>query len=216
MPLIYWLDLLGVAVFAVSGALAAGRKELDLIGVISLAFVTAIGGGTLRDLLLDRHPIFWLQDQLYFIVTVASALLTVAYCRWRPAPATALLVADALGLALFTVLGAQIAARTGTPALACVLLGTITGCAGGVIRDVLVTETPLIMRGGQLYATCALMGAASYFVAMRFGIDGTPAAIIGMVVVAGLRLLAMWRHWKLPVFRLPRDPGSGDGGKQDR
>ena len=85
--LLYVLDLIGVAVFAVSGALAAGRKHLDLLGVIVLGLVTAIGGGTIRDLLLDRHPLFWLADPAYLIVIVASALMTVAYARWRPPPA---------------------------------------------------------------------------------------------------------------------------------
>jgi uncharacterized membrane protein YeiH len=94
--LLHTLDLIGVAVFAISGALAAGRKRLDLLGVIVLGLVTAVGGGTIRDLLLDRHPIFWLADPAYVLVIVAAALLTVAYVRWRPPPAAALLYADAL------------------------------------------------------------------------------------------------------------------------
>src|SRR5690349_1869055 len=103
---LYALDLIGIAVFAISGALAAGRKSLDFIGVIALALATAIGGGTIRDVLLDRHPIFWLVDPAYLIVILASALSTVAWTRWRRAPASTLLVADALGLALFSVTGA--------------------------------------------------------------------------------------------------------------
>ena len=113
MILLRVLDLIGVAVFAISGALAAGRKGLDLIGVVVLALVTAIGGGTIRDVLLDRHPIFWLADPAYPLVITAAALATVVYARtWRP-PESALLVADALGLALFSVAGAQIAERAG-------------------------------------------------------------------------------------------------------
>jgi uncharacterized membrane protein YeiH len=207
MPLIYWLDMLGCAVFAVSGALAAGRKELDLVGVVVLAFVTAIGGGTLRDLLLDRNPIFWLHDQRYIIVIAGAALLTVAYSRWRAAPMTALLVADALGLALFSVLGAQISERAGAAPLASVLLGTITGCAGGVIRDVLVTETPLVFRRGHLYVTCAVAGTATYVAGLRLGVDPTAASLVAMSVVAAMRFVSIWRRWELPVFRLPRDPG---------
>ena len=105
----YLLDLVGVAVFAVSGALAAGRRGLDLIGVLVLGVVTAIGGGTIRDVLLNRHPIFWLADPNFLIVITSAAMLTVAYVRWRAAPHSALLVADALGLALFSVAGAQVA-----------------------------------------------------------------------------------------------------------
>src|SRR4051794_35631200 len=135
--LLYSLDLIGVAVFAISGALAAGRKHLDLLGVIVLGLVTAVGGGTNRDVLLARYPLFWLHDPAYLRVIVAAALFTVAYTRWRPPPAGTLLYADAIGLAMFSISGAQVAERAGLPALAGVVLGTITGSAGGAVRDVL-------------------------------------------------------------------------------
>jgi hypothetical protein len=115
---LYYLDLAGVAVFAVSGVLAARDRDLDLLGVIMVAAITAIGGGTLRDLLLNRHPIFWVTDAWYLIVIIASAMLTVAYVRVRPPPSATLLVADALGLALFALSGAQLALsdlRTASP-----------------------------------------------------------------------------------------------------
>src|SRR4051812_22029537 len=117
--LLHVLDLIGVAVFAISGALAAGRRHLDLIGVVVLASVTAIGGGTIRDVLLDRHPIFWLTDPTYLFVIIGSALATLLYTRWARVPWPTLDVADALGLALFSVSGAQIAERAGLPAAAC-------------------------------------------------------------------------------------------------
>ena len=101
----YYLDLAGIAVFAISGAIAAGRRGMDVIGVIALGTVTAIGGGTIRDVLLARHPIFWLSDPAYLVVIIAAALVTVAYARWRPPPRATLLVADALGLAVFSVAG---------------------------------------------------------------------------------------------------------------
>ena len=125
------LDLIGVAVLAISGALAAGRRRLDLIGVIVLAAVTAIGGGTIRDVLLDRRPIFWLADRSYLMVIVLSAVGTMVYTRLARIPWQALDVADALGLALFSVAGAQIAEKSGMPGGACVLLGAVTGAAGG-------------------------------------------------------------------------------------
>ena len=199
--ILYVLDLVGVAVFAVSGALAAGRKELDLLGVVVLAALTAIGGGTLRDLLLNRHPVFWVADTRYLIVIIAAALLTVAYVRVLPVPGEALLVADALGLALFAISGAQIAEAAGYPAIVVVLMGTMTGVAGGVLRDVLTAQIPLILRR-DIYATAAIAGIALYLVLQAVGVRRSGAAAIGMLVVAALRLLAIWRGLQLPVFRL--------------
>ena len=199
--ILYVLDLVGVAVFAVSGALAAGRKELDLLGVVVLAALTAIGGGTLRDLLLNRHPVFWVADTRYLIVIIAAALLTVAYVRVLPVPGEALLVADALGLALFAISGAQIAEAAEYPAIVVVLMGTMTGVAGGVLRDVLTAQIPLILRR-DLYATAAIAGIALYLVLQAVGVRRSGAAATGMLVVAVLRLLAIWRGLQLPVFRV--------------
>lgn len=134
---LYLLDLIGVAVFAVSGALAAGRKQMDLLGVAVIATVTAIGGGTLRDILLDRNPVFWIEDPTYLLVILAAAALTLLYARFHKPPRTSLLIADALGLALFTISGAQLAEEQKLSAVIVVLMGTITGTAGGVLRDVL-------------------------------------------------------------------------------
>src|ERR1700709_983260 len=143
---LYLLSLLGVAVFAASGALSAGRKGFDLIGVIVISAVTAIGGGTLRDLLLDRHPIFLIADPLQLVVIFAAALLTLLYVRFPNARGTALLVGDALGHALFSISGAQVAEQRGLPGIIVVLMGTITGSAGGVLRDILSGEVPLLLR----------------------------------------------------------------------
>ena len=201
--LLYVLDLIGVGVFAISGALAAGRKRLDLIGVVVLALVTAIGGGTIRDVLLDRHPVVWLKDPMYLLVIVSAAFATMFYVRWRPPPERALLVADALGLALFSVAGAQIAQRTGLPAASGVALGTITGAAGGVVRDVFTTEIPLVFRPGALYATAAIAGTSAYFILDWIGLPRDTAALIGIAVVAAVRLAAIWFGLRLPVFQVP-------------
>ncbi len=203
--MLYTLDLVGVAVFAISGALAAGRKRLDLLGVVVLALVTAIGGGTIRDLLLDRHPIFWLVDPAYLLVIVGSAVATVVFARFRAAPEPALLVADALGLALFSVGGAQIAAHAGVSALGGIVLGTITGAAGGVVRDVLSAEIPLVLRRGNLYASAAIAGTAAYFALVALGLARPVATLVGMTVVAGVRLAAIWWRLQLPEFRLDEE-----------
>lgn len=190
--------------FAVSGALAAGRKRLDLLGVLVLALVTAVGGGTLRDVLLGRRPIFWLADPAYVVAIAAAALVTVATARWRRPPATALLVADAVGLGVYSVVGAQIAEHAGLPALSGVLLGTMTGAAGGAIRDVLSAEIPLVLRRGNLYASCAIAGTSIYFALARLGLPRPLPSLIGMTVGTGLRLAAIRWGLQLPEFRLDR------------
>ena len=194
------LELLGVGVFALSGALVAGRKRLDLLGVVVIAAVTAIGGGTLRDLLLDRHPVFWISDPIILDISLAAAAVAIVYTRRFRPPERMLLVADALGLALFTISGAQIAESAGLSGIAVVLMGTLTGAAGGAIRDVLTAEIPMILRRGQIYATAAIAGAAVYLVLQRAGVDRAAAGIIGMSVVATLRLAAIIWHITLPVF----------------
>ena len=203
--ILYILDLFGVAVFAISGALAAGRKSLDLLGVFVIAGVTAIGGGTIRDVLLGRHPIFWMQDTTYLFVILAAALFTLFYARTRPAPARALLLADAIGLAVFTIIGAQIAEEAGLPAILIVFMGTLTGVAGGVVRDVLCGEVPLILRR-DIYATASITGGALYLLVQRIGFSPLVAALVGIGGVAVLRALAIFGGLRLPVFRLPQQP----------
>jgi uncharacterized membrane protein YeiH len=198
----YILDLVGVAVFAVSGVLAARTRGLDLLGVIVIAAITAIGGGTLRDLLLNRYPIFWITDAQYLTVIIASALLTVAYVRMRPLPGPALLVADAVGLALFALSGAQVAEAAQCPAIIVVLMGTMTGVAGGVLRDVITAQVPLILRR-DIYATAAIVGVALYLLLQAFGLQRSAAFGAGMAVVISLRLFAIHRGLQLPIFRMP-------------
>ena len=204
--MLHTLDLIGVAVFSISGALAAGRKRLDLLGVIVLGLATAVGGGTIRDVLLDRHPIFWLADPAYIVVIVAAALATVAYVRRNPPPAATLLYADAIGLAMFSITGAQIAERAGISALGGIVLGTITGAAGGAVRDVLSAEIPLVLRRGDLYASAAILGTAAYFALAAVGASRPVATWVGMLIVAAVRLASIAYRLQLPVFAL--DAGS--------
>lgn len=202
MTLVRLLDLIGIGVFAISGALAAGRKRLDLLGVFVLASVTAIGGGTVRDLLLDRHPIFWLTDVAYLAVIVVAVAITFAYVHYRRPPLASLLVADALGLALFSIAGAQIAENAGLPSVSVVLLGTLTGVGGGVIRDVLSAEIPFVLRRGNLYASTVIFGVAVYLLLEWVGVARQPASLIGMALVAALRLAAIRWELELPVFEV--------------
>ncbi len=202
---LHLLDLVGVAVFAVSGALAAGRKALDLFGVLVIASLTAVGGGTVRDLLLDRHPIFWIAEPTYLIVIGAAVLLTLLYVRIRPPPGNALSLADALGLALFSLSGAQVAEAAGLSPIIAVLMGTITGVAGGVLRDVLCAEIPLILRR-DIYATAAIAGISFYLTAEALGVPRLWAFALGMSVVVALRVSAILWGLRLPTFKLPESP----------
>ena len=199
------VQFLGIAVFATSGALSAGRKRMDVLGVVVIAIVTAIGGGTLRDLLLDRHPVFWIENPTPIVVSVIAAAITLAYARLRRPPDNALAIADALGLALFTITGAQIAQRAMMDPIVVVLMGTMTGVAGGVIRDVLSAEVPLIFRKGELYATAAIAGAILYLVLEAVGTPRQVAALIGMAAIAGLRLAAILWGLHLPVLPVRDD-----------
>jgi uncharacterized membrane protein YeiH len=197
------IDFIGVAVFAVSGALAAARRSFDVLGVIVIAMVTAIGGGTLRDVLLDRQ-VFWIVQATYLWVIVIAAIGTIAWTRRFTPPQRALLVADALGLAFFTISGARIAEGLEHRGIVVVLMGTLTGVAGGVIRDVLCAEVPLIFRKGQIYATAAIVGAAVYL-ALKAYVPNEIAGYAGMACVAAIRFAAIAFNLTLPVYGIDRD-----------
>jgi uncharacterized membrane protein YeiH len=200
---LYLLDLFGVAVFAVSGALTAGRKSMDLFGVIVIAVITAIGGGTVRDLLLDERPIFWIENSTYLLVILAAAGATLAYGRFFTPPRASLLVADAFGLAVFTFIGAQTAHAAGVPSIIVVLMGTITGAAGGVMRDVLCAEVPLILRR-EVYATASIAGGAVYVLLEEIGTGRPLVAILSVGTVFILRLAAIRFDLHVPPFP-PKD-----------
>jgi uncharacterized membrane protein YeiH len=194
------LDLLGVAVFAASGALAAVHARLDVFGVMVLAAVTALGGGVLRDVLLGVAPPSTLRQWPYLAVPVVVALLVF---RWHPAVARlrrGVLLADALGLALFVTTGTTVAIGVGAPAVTAVLVGVITGVGGGVLRDVLRGDVPTVLRR-EIYALAAVIGAAVVVVGDRLGLPATPVAVGAAVLVAALRVVALWRRWNAPLPR---------------
>lgn len=197
--LAYGLDLLGVAVFAISGALAGIHRGLDLFGVAVLAVAAGVGGGTLRDLLLNRYPVFWIRDAKYLYVILAATALAVVGQSYLPNVASALLVADAFGLALCAITGARITQAAGYPAIVIVLLGTMSGVAGGVIRDVLSGVVPLLLRR-DIYATAAIAGICVYLLAQASGIKRVWVMLIGIVAVLVIRLAAISLAWQLPVF----------------
>ena len=197
--LFYILDLIGVAVFAASGTLAAIASHLDLLGVMVLAAMTAIGGGTVRDLLLNRHPVFWIEDPKPLWVIVGSAIFTIVWVQVLPVPTDALLIADALGLALFAMSGAKVAEAQGCRALIVILMGTLTGVGGGLVRDILAAKVPLILRQ-DIYATAAIAGILLYIVLKKAGTPPRWAFGIGLVSIVVVRLLAIQLGLRLPSF----------------
>ena len=197
-----WLDFAGVAANAVAGALVAGRRQFDWLGVAVIAGVTAIGGGTLRDLLLGR-AVFWIANPLYLQVTLAATVFTLLYARRRAIPERVLEASDALGLALFGIAGARIALGLGHDGLIAVVMGVITGAFGGLIRDVLCNDIPMIFRQGQFYATAIIVGCSLFVGLTSLDVKQDVAAAFGMLAILVLRAAAIAWDLRLPVFRLP-------------
>ncbi|MDX1539181.1 trimeric intracellular cation channel family protein [Arsukibacterium sp.] len=194
-----WFDLLGVAVFAVSGTLAAWRNQMDGFGVIVLASVTAIGGGTLRDLILDV-PVIWINNNSYFYAIFIAAVTTILLVRNRlTIPHNTLQLFDALGLAFFVIMGTQKALDHGTSAMVAILLGTMSGVCGGMIRDVLCRDIPMVFRG-ELYAVTCIVGGGVYTSLLMLGVAQLPAMLSGMAALLLLRLAAIKWQISIPVF----------------
>lgn len=200
---LHWIDLAGVAVFAVSGTLMAYKKHMDGFGAIVLAAVTAIGGGTFRDMILDL-PVFWIHDTSFFYAILVGALTTIIWLRiTHRFPLKYLLVADAIGLAFFNVMGMQKALSVGVDPLIAIAFGTMTGVFGGLIRDVICREVPLVLKG-ELYATTCILGGTVYIALQWAAVSTSVCMIAAVATTLTIRLLAMRFHWQLPVFQ-PHD-----------
>ncbi|MDJ1159494.1 trimeric intracellular cation channel family protein [Chelatococcus sp. SYSU_G07232] len=205
-----WLEWAGVAVFALTGALVAARKGMDPIGFMLLATVTGVGGGTLRDLLIGVRPVFWISDPTDVLVCMAVAVLVFAGGGRFPVRAGGgrrrrlILWADAAGLALFSVTGAERAIAFGASPLVAVALGTMTATFGGIIRDILANEVPLVLAR-EIYITAAVVGATAYVVALHLALPPLAAELAGVASGFGLRGLALARGWSMPNFQPPAD-----------
>lgn len=196
---VYYADLFGIAIFSVTGVLAARGKQIDLFGVMVLALATSLGGGTLRDLALNAHPLIWIANPILLWAAIAAAFVTFVYCRFFQLPRRALLVLDAAGLALFAIAGAEKATALGFSPLIAVIMGISTGCAGGVIRDVLTGRIPGILQHEEFYATCALIGATLY-VMLHGHVEPNLLAVISVLFIFSIRILAIYTGFRLPVF----------------
>lgn len=199
MEAITLLDFAGVAVFAATGALAASRKELDVIGFLFLAAVTGVGGGTLRDLVLGE-PVFWVSDPLYVLVCAAVAVVMVIAAPLIESRYGWLLWLDAIGLAAFAVFGAHKGLSVTGSAVIAVVTGVMTATVGGIIRDILAREPSVLMRQ-EVYVTAALLGGAAFVAAERAGLGLPIAAGAGFVLTLGVRGGALFFGWTLPRYR---------------
>ena len=207
---IEFLDYFGIVVFAVSGALAAARARMDVVGFALLGIVTGIGGGSIRDMLLGRLPVFWIEQPQYIVLCVVAALVTFVAVPIIASRLKLLLWADAVGLAVFAVLGAQTALANDAPLIIAALLGVVSATFGGLIRDILCNETPLILLR-EIYVTAALVGASLYVCLIELAVTPGIALIAGSVATFAVRGLAMIYHLSLPAFvhRTDREGGCG-------
>ena len=193
---------LGVVAGAVSGVIEARRKDMDIVGATTVALITALGGGTLRDLLLGRGPVFWVEEPGYPLAGFAVAILTFYSTRLLKLSARSILIPDALALGVFTVMGAARALDQGTSVFIAALMGMITGVFGGVLRDVTCNEIPTIfVKNTQLYATCSFVGAWVYIGLERAGTQLWIATAASILVTFTFRLAAARFNWKLPEPR---------------
>lgn len=202
------LELSGTIVFAVSGALAAARKQMDLFGFVVLATVTGIGGGTLRDLLLGRHPVGWVGQPSVVLLCGATAVLTFGLVPKLEARSSALLWADAVGLAVFAVTGTRTALEAGAPAVSAIALGMLTAAGGGMVRDVLAGEIPLVLRR-EIYALAAILGGAAYWALAELSLPTGPAMVLACLLAFGLRALGLRFGLSLPAYRGRPDHPAG-------
>jgi len=197
--LITAITYLGVVAGAVSGVIEARRKKMDIIGAIAVALITALGGGTLRDLILGRTPVFWVSQESYALVAFFVAILTFYSTGLLVLTSRSIHVPDALGLGVFSILGAGYGIESGAPIFVAILMGVITGVFGGVLRDVLCNEIPVVFsRTAQLYATCSFVGAWVFLVLQNSNVQTTWASLIGISITVLMRLVAVRFNLRLP------------------
>jgi len=191
------IDILGTIAFAVSGAFSAMERKLDPFGVVILAFVTAIGGGTLRDVLIGNTPVAWLRNEVTATVILAAAFITLFFGRYVKQFQKTLFLFDALGLGVFTLIGMEKGLRMQLSPGICIALGTITACFGGVIRDVLLNNVPLIFQR-EIYASACILGGSLYLLLQKTGIPNDWNTIIAIVTIVLIRIIAMRYKLMLP------------------
>ena len=198
----YTIDILGTIAFSISGVLVALSKRMDPFGILIIAFVTAIGGGTLRDILIGNTPVSWMNNMTYTYVIIISTVFAVVFRKRLDRLRKSLLLFDTIGIGLYTVVGVEKGISAGLNPIICVALGTISACFGGVIRDILCNEIPVIFRK-EIYATACIVGGFSYFLIKKLPIELDLAFVIAGLIVILIRLLAL--KFKISLPSLYRD-----------
>ena len=193
------LWLIAITAEAMTAALAAGRRSMDWVGVCMLGCVTALGGGSVRDVLLDRHPLTWVQHPEYLALTAGAAFATIFIARYMRRLNGVFLFLDAVGLVVFTIVGCNVAMQLGEPVSIVVISGMVTGVLGGVLRDVLCNEVPLLFRA-ELYATVCVFTGSLYLAGLHLGLDHDLVTSVAMLAGLSLRMLALRFHWNMPKF----------------
>lgn len=201
MTLVALLDYASVLIFAFTGALVASRAQLDLVGFAFIASLTALGGGTTRDVLLDRNPIFWIANPTYLAVAAAAALTVFFTAHLLESRLRVLIWLDSFALSIAVAAGVGVAIALDQSAIIVILMGITTGCMGGLMRDVVVDEVPIVLKQGELYVTAAFAGAATAALATYLSLD-TPIALLGCAVICWtLRAGSIAFGWHLPVYK---------------
>ena len=197
-------EIFGTLAFALSGLIEAARKKLDIVGMAMVTFLAAFGGGTLRDILLDRRPFFWVENHIWIWAILVICVLALVFMRARHVELTERATAwpDALGLGIFGAGGTQLAIYAGLPAIVAVVMGVITAVFGGVLRDVVVNEVPRAFTDYQPYSVLAFAGGWLVVLLNAMGVSGFIAVGLGALFITSLRFLAMIFSWRLPTWRV--------------
>ncbi len=199
--ILYCLDIIGVVACAIAGTLLAQHKGLDVFGCILVSMVNAIGGGTVRDIALDRHPLFWMVDLNYVIIITVTSLIVQMFIHLSHKIDKPLKFFDAIGLATFSVIGFKVALAQGAVPMIAVMMGVCTAIMGGMIRDIICNEIPLVLQK-EIYITASIIGSCSYLLLERLGIYTDINDMIMLVIIFAVRLLAIRFDWHLPSIRL--------------
>ncbi|WP_216663739.1 MULTISPECIES: trimeric intracellular cation channel family protein [unclassified Lentimicrobium] len=193
------ITVVGVFAFAISGALTAMEKKLDLFGVFIIAFATAVGGGSLRDVIIANRSVFWLTEPIYTYIIIGGTIFSILFRKKLGYLRTTLSLFDTIGLALYTIIGVKIGIQNDLSGVSCIALGTITGAFGGVIRDILVNDVPMIFQK-EVYATISIFGGSLYFVLHNLGMNGLWVELLAIFIIIILRSIVVHFEIKLPTI----------------